>query len=132
MLWLYRRLLELLRISPIIAIPEEEFEAFFRSRCWLALRQEIGARLDHHLGVMAAPDTSERMIFEARGALGALEWLLDAEDVIRNHIMKHEDELSETAEREENLRNLLAAIEREVLYERRKHSHGRGDHGFHS
>ena len=115
---LFRRAIEMVSISRKPKIHIEEYDAFFRSKVWLAMRQAIAEQLDGLYKQVISPIATREQIYEARGAIRALSWILEAKDELKNRIEESDQKIMENHKTESQLKELFDLMEED--YARRR------------
>lgn len=114
-----RRLLEVISVHPRVKIPEAEYVKFYSSRCWLATRHYVAILLDGYYKTLISPMVAEEERTQARGAILALSWLLEAEEQLSGRIAKNYEEVINGQPAEARLRELFMMIQEEKQNARR-------------
>ena len=104
------RLIASLGVRPVYT--QAELDAFLESRAWLAVRREAAMRLDRSFDVLLRPESGHEAMATARGAVWALQWMLEPEEVMRRLVVADESAVVANMSAERKLREVMDLAER--------------------
>ena len=104
------RLIASLGVRPVYT--QAELDAFLESRAWLAVRREAAMRLDRSFDVLLRPESGHEVMATARGAVWALQWMLEPEEVMRRLVVADESAVVANMSAERKLREVMDLAER--------------------
>lgn len=111
--WFRQRIAAMIASDKTLKVVDRDYDAFFESPVWLAVRQQLCVQMDGFLSAMLDPRSGVDAVNAARGGIKATQWLLDAKENLRGRVAKTTDELEASLAVEARLREMCKLMEDE-------------------
>lgn len=117
---LFRKIIELVSVTGKPKIHIDEYDLFFHNKVWLAMRQAVSEQLDSLFKQVVSPIATKEQIYEARGAIRALSWILEARDELKNRIEESDQRIVDNSKIESRLQELFDLMEEDYARKRNR------------